>query len=286
MQPFPCGLLLLLARNMLMDFSYEFIIKVSFELLPTSFSSKLKGWLIPFSILCVLLTAVGWVGDSMLGRYRAIIAGFFFIYCCIFDLSAFVMLQFNWTQITAIIILCVSQLMAPFGLGSILTNMLPFTYDGSNDWSHNWWHRCCSAVECLDICYWITCTISCLPPYTSPIQNNLVFFGITLTFLDLSVVLITDCLFHTWLDNSFRSSNPLKLFSKCSTMPVKPSTQSIVVCWLTLMRKSHHDWTMGSTNLVDHSQKKKWRMLKQSCDCCLYFLVILVLLLLIIFSKL
>ena len=31
-----------------------------------------------------------------------------------------------------------------------------------------------------------------------------------LTFLGLSVVLITDCLFHTWFNKNFRNSNPLK----------------------------------------------------------------------------
>ena len=39
------------------------------------------------------------------------------------------MLQFNWTQIPEIIMLCVSQLTNLFGLGSICTNMLPFMID-------------------------------------------------------------------------------------------------------------------------------------------------------------
>ena len=124
-QPFHRGLLLLLAWNMLIDFYNEFIINVSFELLYTSLSSDLKGWLIPFSVLSVLLPIVGWVGDSLLGRYQAIIAGFFLLTVAFLTfLSAFVMLQLNWTQIPAIIIMCVSQLMNLFGLGSIYTNML------------------------------------------------------------------------------------------------------------------------------------------------------------------
>ena len=56
-----------------MDFYDEFMTIVSFELLSTSLSPELKGWLIPFSVLCVLLPVVGWVDDSLLGRYRAII---------------------------------------------------------------------------------------------------------------------------------------------------------------------------------------------------------------------
>ena len=118
------------------------------------------------------------------------------------------MLQFNWTQIPAIIMLCVSQLMALFGLGSIYANMLPIMIDqmigaSADDIS--------AAVQWN---FW-TFAFGVLPQYLvclpiPQLQNNLPVFYITLTFLGLSVVLITDCLFHTWLDNSFRSSNPLK----------------------------------------------------------------------------
>ena len=76
-QPFPRGLLLLLAWNMLMSSSNEFTRGTSFELLSTNLSTELKAWLIPLSVLSVLLPVVGWVGDSLLGRYQAIIAGLF-----------------------------------------------------------------------------------------------------------------------------------------------------------------------------------------------------------------
>ena len=126
-QPFPRGLLLLLAWNMLIYSSNEFTLSASFKLLSTSLSTELKGWLIPFSVLCVLLPVVGWVGDSLLGRYRAIIAGILLLTAAFLTfLSAFVMSQFNWTQIPAIIMLCMSQLMNLYGLGSIYINMLPF----------------------------------------------------------------------------------------------------------------------------------------------------------------
>ena len=60
-----------------MGFSFEFTMNVSFEVHHTSFSSKLKDWFLHFNVLCVL-DGVGWVGDSLLGRYQAIIAGFFY----------------------------------------------------------------------------------------------------------------------------------------------------------------------------------------------------------------
>ena len=209
-QPFPRGLLLLLVWNMLMDFSFEFTMNVSFEVHHTSFSSKLKRWLLHFNVVCVLLPVVGWVGDSQLGRYRAIIAGFFLLTVAFFTfLSAFVMLQFNRTQIPAIIMLCVSQLMNLFGLGSICTNnVLPFMIDqmigatadeigAAIQW--NFWTFAIGLLTQYLVCFPIL-----------QLQKNLAVLYITLNFLSLSIFLITDCLFHTSLNNSFRSSNPLK----------------------------------------------------------------------------
>ena len=87
-----------------MSFYNEFMINVSFELLPKSFSTQLKGWLFLFIALFVLLPVVGWVGDSLLGRYRAIIAGFLLLTVAFLTfLSTFVMFQFNWIQIPAVI---------------------------------------------------------------------------------------------------------------------------------------------------------------------------------------
>ena len=112
-------------------FSSIFTINVSFKLLHTSLSSELRIYFsVLFVLLPVVLPVVGWVGDSLLGRYRAIVIGFFLLTVAFLTfLSAFVMLQFNWTQIPAVVILCVSQLLNLFGLGSIYTNMLPFMID-------------------------------------------------------------------------------------------------------------------------------------------------------------
>ena len=121
---------------MLTSFYSEFMINVSFELLSASLLTELKSWLIiPFSVLCVLLPVVGWVGDSLLGRYRAMIAGFFLLTVAFLTfLSAFVMLHFNWTQIPAIIMLmCVTD-NDSFRCWEYLHKHATI-YDRSNDWS-------------------------------------------------------------------------------------------------------------------------------------------------------
>ena len=207
-QPFPRGLLLLLAWNMLIGFYNEFTLSVSFKLLSINLSSNY--WqILAFSVLCALLPVVGWVGDSLLGRYRAIIAGLFLLNVAFFTfLNAFVMFQFNWTHKPAIIVLCASQLINIFGLGSIYINILPFMIDQMIGATAD------DISAAVQWCFWtfaigsLTRYLVCLP--IPQLQNNLPVLYITLTFLALSVILITDCLFHTWLDNSFRSSNPLK----------------------------------------------------------------------------
>ena len=143
-------------------------------------------------------------------------------------LSAYVMSQFNQTQIPATIMLCLSQLMALFVLGSIYTNMLLFMIDQMIGASADdigaavQWNFWAFAIGSF------TQGLAFLP--IPQLQNNLPVLYIILNFLSLSVILVTDCLFHTWLDNSYtEAAILLKPFSKCSTMPVKPSTQNVVV---------------------------------------------------------
>ena len=96
-----------------------------------------------------------------------------------------------------------------FGLGSIYTNILPFMIDQMIGASAD------DIGAAVQWNFW-TFSIGVLPQYLvclpiPQLQNNLPVLSIPLTFLGLSVILITDCLFHTWLDNSFRSNNPFKI---------------------------------------------------------------------------
>ena len=58
--------------------------------------------------LLVLLPVTGWIGDSLLGRYRAITVGSFLLAVAyLVILISFVMLQFDWT-IPAFVIVYIS----------------------------------------------------------------------------------------------------------------------------------------------------------------------------------
>ena len=118
------SILLLLVWTMLLCVAVSSVITV-FRLL-----RKQQYLIMMWSGLWVLLPVAGWMGDSFLGRYRAVIVGVlvtmlsFLILLC-----ATVMLQFNWTPIPAIALLCIYIIVITCSLGSLYTNMLPFIID-------------------------------------------------------------------------------------------------------------------------------------------------------------
>ena len=80
--------------------------------------------------LWVLLPVAGWVGDYLLGRYQAIIIGFLLLPVALVSFGgAIIMMQFDWTPIPAVIMLCVSQLISVIGTGNLQINILPFIID-------------------------------------------------------------------------------------------------------------------------------------------------------------
>ena len=80
--------------------------------------------------LWVLLPVTGWVAESWLGRYRAIVVGLVLSLATTLTLqAAFVMLQFDWTPIPAFVLIVVGLVIGTLGFGSFFTIMLPFALD-------------------------------------------------------------------------------------------------------------------------------------------------------------
>ena len=80
--------------------------------------------------LWVLLPVTGWVGESWLGRYQAIVVGLITstITLLLFQV-AFIMLNLEWTPIPAFVLAIGSLALGTCGIGGFYTNMLPFTLD-------------------------------------------------------------------------------------------------------------------------------------------------------------
>ena len=171
--------------------------------------------LVVYSALWVLLPVAGWVGDSYLGRYRAIVVGAFVsIMTFLSLLCATVMLRFNWTRIPAIPLLFIHMLVSTCSIGMFYTNMLPFIIDqmigaSADDISAivQWYYWSISFGETT---IYLTCVL--LP--IEQLKKNLLVICLTIVFLCLSSVLITDCLCHKWLDINYKNSSPFKTIFK------------------------------------------------------------------------
>ena len=163
--------------------------------------------------LLVLLPVTGWIGDSLLGRYRAITVGSFLLAVAyLVILISFVMLQLDWT-IPAFVIMCISLPAAAVGGGTFFISSLPFIIDqmigasaddiiAAIQW-YCWAFALGLATQYLPICLSIVTQ-----------RQNILLLYLSLGFLSLSVVLITNCLCHKWLDVHYKKSNPFKIIFK------------------------------------------------------------------------
>ena len=126
-QPFSRGTLLVLVLSGLMYAGHWFV----FSAIEFSLTGVLRIIAVRVSIgLRVLLPVTGWVAESWLGRYPAICVGLLMstVTVLLFQV-VFVLLQFDWTPVPALVLSVVGSVIGVFGVGSLYTNMLPFTLD-------------------------------------------------------------------------------------------------------------------------------------------------------------
>ena len=145
--------------------------------------------------MLVLLPVAGWIGDSLLGRYQAItVAIFLSAVTHLTILISFVMLQFDWT-IPAYVVVYISFPAAAISGGTFFISSLPFIIDqmvgasaddinAAIQW-YCWAFAVGIAAQYLPICLSIVTQ-----------QQNILLLYLSLIFLSLSVVLITDRLCH------------------------------------------------------------------------------------------
>ena len=212
-KPFSRAVLLLLVWSSLIGFASFSLKTILIQLTQLSFQNYdefAKSLPCAYAGLLILLPVAGWIGDSYLGRYRAIMVGFLLSttgYLII--LTSFVMLQFNW-RLEAFVVLCLSLPAVACGAGTFATNSLPFIIDqmigaSADDISAVVQWYCWAVVFGILVQNLPVCLI--LPQF----QHHILEFYLTLTFISLLVVLLSDCLCHRWFDVHFRSSNPFRI---------------------------------------------------------------------------
>ena len=209
---FSHGTLLVLVWAVLSYAAFNHILRV-IPLLPIPNEVQF-GLKIVCGFLSLLMPVAGWLGDTWIGRYRVIISGSLLSIVALWIvLIAFVVLQFNWTPIPALVVLCIAMPVSIIGTASIMITMLPFIIDqmiGSSDVA------ICAAVQWI---WWgwsvagvTQDLILCMPVVISIPQLNGIQAAIFLAICTfcLSLILITDCLYHHKLEVHFKPCSPLK----------------------------------------------------------------------------
>ena len=209
---FSHGTLLVLVWAVLSYASFNHTLRV-IPLLPIPNEVQF-GLKIVCGCLSLLMPVAGWLGDTWIGRYRVIISGSLLSIVALWIvLIAFIVLQFNWTPIPALVVLCITMPVSIIGTGSIMITMPPFTIDqmiGASSEAISaavqwiWWGWSVVGVtQDLILCLPIVISI----PQLTGIQAAM-FLAIC-TFC-LSLILITDCLYHHKLEVHFKPCSPLK----------------------------------------------------------------------------
>ena len=210
-KPVSKGILLLLVWSILLSAASGFILTTTTQIV-FQLTKQIMVWI----GLWILLPVAGWMGDSFLGRYRAIVVGVFVtMLSLLILLCATVMLKFNWTPAPIIIVtvLYLYMLVNVCSAGNFYTNMLPFIIDQMIGASAD-------DISAIVQWYYWSFSLGVSIPYFIPIipieqlQQNLSVISLTIIFLCLSSVLITDCLCHKWLDIHYKSSSPFKTIFK------------------------------------------------------------------------
>ena len=206
--------LLLISCALLYNVQWCLFSSLTFYLTDHSDSNLQSAFTYAYYASWALLPVAGWIAESWIGRYKAIVGGM--VLCSItviLALLAFIMLTFNWT-LPAFVLMIIALFNGIIGFGSFYTIMLPFTLDQMIGASAEelsaaaQWYYWCFFVPPL-----IKNALPCLS-FSTELQQISYFLPVVfliLSSLSFSAALVLDCLFYKWLDTQNKTGNPMKL---------------------------------------------------------------------------
>ena len=160
--------------------------------------------------LHILMLVTGWVAESWLGRYRAIVVGLLISTVgFLVLLVAFMILKLGWTPVPVVLFLALA--IVTIGSGFLYTNALPFALDqmigapAEELSAAVQWYCWGSSVGYILIT--IFNKVSKQQQYLDIL--SMVLLG--LSFCCLTGILLLDCLYHDSLDTNNNTGNPIKL---------------------------------------------------------------------------
>ena len=100
----------------------------------------------------------------------------------------------------------------------------------------------------------------CVTVFSLGIYPSIQIIGIGLAVIFamcVGAIIISDCLCQQWLDRTHKVTNPIKLITQVLNYARKHSYPERRSAFTYIDEKSPYEWTMGRTNSVDPSLRKR-----------------------------
>ena len=186
------------------------------------------------SILRIFFPLFGWIADTWIGRYRAILYGLYsLILGCVFLTGSVIAYCYEFNPLVSEIFFYMYSVFNSLGLAAIYANILPFITDqmigaSSDELSAavHWWFWSFHFPSMVIMDFF--CALRSTPPVTISLTS------IVISFSGLTIAVSSMFLGHHWLNKTSQITNPIKHIAKILNYARKnkyPRYRSALTYW-------------------------------------------------------